>query len=67
MINLNDIYKGKITINPKYINKMKLANPNGKSGIKGAKTWISYLEPNKNAVHYYICETINHIQKLITK
>lgn len=43
MITVNDVYKGDIVLNPKYIANMKTTNPNGKAGLKGAKTWINYI------------------------
>ena len=65
MLKLNDIFKGEIAINPNYIERKKPCHENSNGRLNGAKTWINYLEPGKNAVYYYVVETVEEIQKVL--
>lgn len=65
MLKLNDVFEGEITINPNYIERKKPCSENSYGLLNGASTWINYLEPGKNAVHYYVVETVEEIQRLL--
>ena len=63
MITLNDIKKGEVNLNPEYIERKKICHENSYGRLNGAKTFINYLEPGKNAVHYYVKEDIEAIER----
>ena len=61
MIILNDIRKGKVTLNPDYITLKKPCGDNSYAREKGAETFVNYVEPGNPAVHYYVLEKPENI------
>ena len=67
MIILNDVRKGKVTLNPEYITLKKPCFENSYAREKGAETFVNYVEPGQPAVHYYATESMEEINKLIAE
>ena len=63
MITLNDVKKGEVSLNPEYIERKKTCHENSYGRLNGAATFINYLEPGKNAAHYYVKEDIKAIEQ----
>lgn len=53
MITLNDIFLGKVTLNPVHINFMR-KNCSRKRQARDAQTILTYCLPHQHAIKYYV-------------
>lgn len=60
MITLNDIFLGKVTLNPMHINFMRKSYSR-KRQVRHAQTLLIYCLPDQHATKYYVKESIAEI------
>ena len=60
MITLNDIFLGKVTLNPLHINFMRKSYSR-KRQVRDAQTILIYCLPDQHATKYYVKESITEI------
>ena len=60
MITLNDIFLGKVTLNPLHINFMRKSYSR-KLEVRDAQTLLIYCLPDQHAIKYYVKESIAEI------
>jgi len=60
MITLNDIFLGKVTLNPVHINFMRKSYSR-KRQVRDAQTIVIYCLPDQHATKYHVKESIAEI------